>query len=357
MFNCSIQPKICCLLLILLLLTTGGCNINQTFSEDNNNQIKQQLGDRLKIIKQRGKLICGVSDQIPGFNFKEKNGEYTGISVDLCRALAVALFDEPSIVEYRNLNAEERFTAVASGQVDLLSSNTTWTLNRDTTDGLEFAPTTFYDGQGLLVGKNSNIEKLADINGKSVCVASGTTSEQNLAEQMRKLGLNYSPILFEDTDKLYNAYESNRCDAATSDRSELVARRVGFTNPNAHEVLDLVLSKEPLGAAIADGEPKWFDVVKWTTYATIKAEELGINSQNIDSYAQTNNPEIRRFLGIEGGLGADLGLANDFAKEIIQQVGNYGEIYDRNIGKPFSLKRGKNALWKNGGLIYSPPFR
>lgn len=344
------------ILLGLFLIATSGCTTQDTNSKDVQ-QPEALRGKRLELIKNRGSLICGINDQLPGFSFKESDGSYTGISVDLCRAIAVALFDDPTKVEFRHLDPESRFTAVASGEVDILSRNTTWTLSRDTSLGLDFPPTNFYDGQGLLVAQDSEITTLEDLSGKSICVPSKTTSEANLAEQMRKYSIGYTPVVFENADELYRSYEQGGCEAATSDRSELVARRSRLTNPDAHQVLDLVFSKEPLGPVIANGEPAWFDVVTWVTYAMIKAEELKINSQNIDSFAQTKNPEIKRFLGIEADLGANLELSPDFAKRTVKKIGNYREIYERNIGQPFGLERGTNALRKDGGLMYAPPFR
>lgn len=311
----------------------------------------------LNTVTERGNLVCGVNGQLPGFSFVNENGEYSGLDVDVCRAVAAALFDDPTQVEFRDLSAQERFTAVQTGEVDLLNRNTTWTVSRDTSVGMEFAPTTFYDGQGLLAPTGSGIQGLSDLEGKSVCVLSGTTNEQNLADRMRKLGVNYTPVVFEDVDALYAAYEQGRCGVATSDRSQLTARRAILGNPEEHEVLDVVLSKEPLGPLVANGDAQWFDAVKWITYALIEAEELGINSQNIDSFAETEDPQISRFLGQEGNLGGDMGLPNDFAARAIRHVGNYGEIYDRNIGQPFDLERGQNSLWTDGGLMYSPPFR
>lgn len=340
--------------LMVLMLLSGACG--------NSGQDSTQSGDsasssRLDTIKARGNLVCGVNGQLPGFSFVDENGEYSGLDVDLCRAVAAAIFDDPTKVEFRDLGAQERFVAVQSGEVDLLSRNTTWTLSRDTSVGMEFAPTTFYDGQGLLVTKASNIKALADLDGKSVCVLSGTTNEQNLADRMRKLSLNYSPVVFEDVDLLYAAYEQGRCEAATSDRSQLTARRVVLAKPDAHQVLEVVLSKEPLGPLTANGDSEWFDVIKWVTYAMIQGEELEINSQNVASFAETTDPEISRFLGTEGNLGEDMGLPNDFAENVLQHVGNYDEVYQRNIGEPFGLERGLNALWSDGGLMYSPPFR
>jgi general L-amino acid transport system substrate-binding protein len=347
-----INLKLSIIAVVFLLLISGCRNSKQI-----DNTLTNSNTGSLNRVKNRGNLICGVNGQLPGFSFVNENGKYSGIDVDLCRAVAAALFDDPSKVKFRNLDAQKRFAAVKSGEVDLLSRNTTWNLNRDTFEGMEFAPTTFYDGQGLLVTNASNIEKIEDLDGKSVCVMSGTTNEQNLGDRMRKLGLNYFPVVFEDVDRLYIAYEQGRCQAATSDRSQLIVRRAGLEKPEDHKVLELVLSKEPLGSLTADGDHQWFDVVKWVTYAMIQAEQLGINSQNVASLAQTEDPKIKRFLGTEGNLGKDLGLSNDFAWRIVKHVGNYGEVYDRNIGKPFGLERGLNALSTDGGLIYSPPFR
>ncbi len=315
------------------------------------------VSSRLDTVKNRGSLICGVNGQLPGFSFVNENGEYSGMDVDICRAVASALFNDPDKVEYRDLSAQERFTAVQSGEVDLLSRNTTWTISRDTSVGMEFAPTTFYDGQGIMATKASGIAALQNMQGKSVCVLAGTTSEQNLADRMRKLGINYTPVVFEDTDAVYAAYEQGRCEAVTADRSQLIARRVVLGNPEAHQILGVVISKEPLGSLVANGDAKWFDAVKWITYALIQGEEFGITSENMDTFEDSEDPQIRRFLGQEGELGADMGLPNDFAARVIKNVGNYGEIYERNIGEPFDLDRGLNELWTNGGLLYSPPFR
>jgi general L-amino acid transport system substrate-binding protein len=357
------------LLLALMLIAIGsGCtstnnpnnNKKNNSTLENTEETKEQATanqNRLATVMSRGRLICGVNGQLPGFSFVNEQGEYSGMDVDICRAVAAALFDNPSKVEFRDLSTQERFTAVQSGEVDLLSRNTTWTMSRDTSVGMEFAPTIFYDGQGVMATQASEIERIEDLDGKSVCVLSGTTNEQNLADQMRRLGLNYAPVVFEDVDLLYGAYEQGRCEAVTSDRSQLTARRSVLANPDANEVIDEVLSKEPLGPVVADGDSQWFDVVKWVTYTLIQAEELGISSQNISEFAQSQDPEVKRFLGNEGNLGDDMGLPNDFAKRVIKHVGNYEEIYDRNIGEPFELERGQNALWSDGGLLYSPPFR
>ncbi|BAU07939.1 amino acid ABC transporter substrate-binding protein [Fischerella sp. NIES-3754] len=314
---------------------------------------------RLDTIKNRGKLICGVSGQLPGFSYVKANGEYAGLDVDICRAIAAAIFDDPKKVEYRNLNAKERFTAVQTGEVDILSRNTSWTISRDTSVGLEFAPVVFYDGQGIMVRKNSNIKKLEDLQDKSICTQTGTTNEQNLSDQMRQKGITYKPLVFEDVNTTYATYEQGRCEAITSDRSQLVSRRSTFSKPDEHVVLDVVLSKEPLTPAVANGDSKWFDVVKWTVYGLINAEELGVNSQNVSQLTNSSNPEIKRLLGTEGDLGKGAGLSNDFVARIIKHVGNYGEIYERNLGKNSELKldRGLNKLWNQGGILYAPPFR
>ena len=353
------RNRVSSILLALLLVTLGnGCSSGSDVTEAGN-EATEEIGtnSRLGTVQERGSVVCGVNGQLPGFSFVNENGEYLGMDADLCRAVASAMFDDPNAVEFRDLGAQERFVVVQSGEVDLLSRNTTWTLSRDTSVGMEFAPTTFYDGQGILASNASNINSLEDLGGKSVCVLSGTTNEQNLADRMRKLGLDYSPVVFEDVDLLYAAYEQGRCEAATSDRSQLVARRAVLAQPDEHQVLDVVLSKEPLGPLTANGDSQWFDVVKWVTYAMIQAEELGISSQNVDSFAETEDPVIRRFLGLEGSLGEEMGLSNDFARRIVKNVGNYGGVYQRNIGEPFNLDRGLNALWTDGGLMYSPPFR
>ncbi|RAM52777.1 MAG: amino acid ABC transporter substrate-binding protein [Hapalosiphonaceae cyanobacterium JJU2] len=314
---------------------------------------------RLDTVKNRGKLICGVSGQLPGFSYVKANGEYAGLDVDICRAIAAAIFNDPTKVEFRNLNAKERFTAVQTGEVDILSRNTSWTISRDTSVGLEFAPVVFYDGQGIMVRKNSNIKTLEDLKGKSICTQTGTTNEQNLSDQMRQRGITYKPLVFEDVNTAYGTYEQGRCEAITSDRSQLVSRRSAFPKPDDHVVLDLVLSKEPLTPAVANGDSKWFDVVKWTVYGLINAEELGVSSQNVNQLTNSTNPEIKRLLGTEGDLGKGAGLSNDFVVRIVKNVGNYGEIYERNLGKSSELKldRGLNRLWNKGGIIYAPPFR
>lgn len=314
---------------------------------------------RLDTVTNRGQLICGVEGNIPGFSFVDQSGSYSGLDVDVCKAVAAALFNDPNAVEYRNLDSTERFTALTGGEVDMLSRNTTWTLSRDTSVGLEFAPTTFYDGQGMMVRANSGIQSLTDFQGQSICVETGTTTELNLTDKMRQAGVEFNPVVFQEANAAYAAYAEGRCEGMTSDKSQLIARRSTLPNPNEHVLMDVTMSKEPLGPVTPNNDSEWFDTVKWVTYALIEAEELGITQANVDEKRQSDDPTVRRFLGLEGDLGEGLGLSNDFVYRVIKNVGNYGEIYERNLGKgsQFQLDRGQNDLWTRGGLLYSPPFR
>lgn len=343
----------------LFLVTFLSACTNESQTDNQTEDTQTNTGQsRLDIVKARGTLICGVNGEVPGFSFVDENGQYSGLDVDMCRAVAAALFNDPNQVEFRKLTTDQRFSAVQSGEVDLLNRNTTWTMNRDTAVGMDFAPTTFYDGQGIMVQLASGIETLEDLAGKSICVLSGTTTEQNLADQMRKRGVaEYTPIASDNVDILYTAYQEGRCEAVTADRSQLVARRSVLINPEEHKVLNVILSKEPLGPVVADGDSRWSDAITWITFAIIQGEEFGISSQNITQFDNTEDPNIKRFLGLEGTLGQDMGLPNEFAYQVINHVGNYGEIYERNIGQPLGLERGLNKLWTDGGLLYSPPFR
>lgn len=314
----------------------------------------------LQTVLERGNLICGVNGGLAGFGNLEADGSYTGFDADFCRAVAAALFNDPAAVEFVPLSASERFTAVQAGTVDVLFRNTTWTLSRDTTVFLDFGPTIFYDGQGMMVRQTDPpIEGLDGLAGATICVQSGTTTELNLTDQFRARSIEFEPLVFDDIDATYTAYDEGRCDAVTSDRSQLIARRTTMQNPDEHTILNVVISKEPLAPAVVQGDSQWRDVIDWVVFATIQAEEFGIDSTNIDTFLETESPDIRRFLGIEGDLGVGLGLENDFAVRIIGQVGNYAEIYDRNLGPDtvFNLDRGPNALWTQGGLLYAPPFR
>ncbi|WP_263971111.1 amino acid ABC transporter substrate-binding protein [Leptolyngbya sp. PCC 6406] len=316
-------------------------------------------GSRLQTVLSRGQLICGVDGGIPGFSFVDESGTFSGLDVDVCRAVAAALFGDANAVEFRRLDSTERFTALSGGEVDMLSRNTTWTISRDTSVGLEFAPTTFFDGQGMMVRVDSGIASLEDFGGKAVCVETGTTTELNLTDQMRSLGVDFEPVVFQDADAAYAAYDEGRCEGMTSDKSQLVARRSTLPNPDEHTLLEVTMSKEPLGPVTVNNDSDWFDVVKWVTYGLIQAEEFGITSANIADFAGSEDPNIARFLGEEGTLGSDMDLPNDFMYQVISQVGNYGEIYETNLGSDsqFNLERGQNALWTEGGLMYAPPFR
>ena len=314
---------------------------------------------RLQTVLNRGKMVCGVDGSIPGFSFVDESGAYSGLDVDVCKAVAAALFDDPEAVEYRRLDSTERFTALTGGEVDMLSRNTTWTISRDTSVGLEFAPTTFFDGQGMMVRKDSGITTLKDFEGKAICVEAGTTTELNMTDQMRKLNVSFEPVVFQSRDASYAAYDEGRCEGMTSDKSTLISRRSTLSSPDDHRLMEVTMSKEPLGPVTINNDSAWFDVVKWVTYGLIQAEEFGITSKNVDDFTASEDPSIRRFLGVEGALGQEMGLPNNFMYRVIKHVGNYGEIFDRNVGKgsQFKLERGLNDLWTKGGLMYPPPFR
>jgi general L-amino acid transport system substrate-binding protein len=355
-----IFPRLLLLLPIGLTIGLTGCGDTADIPTDGKaSPAGPAGGGRLAQVLARGELVCGVSGELPGFSFVDQNGDYSGLDVDVCRAIAAALFDDPSKVEYRNLNAKERFTAVQTGEVDILSRNTTWSISRDTAVGLEFAPVVFYDSQALMVKAASNIKDLAQLKDKAICIQIGTSTEQNLTDQMRKRNIPYKPLVFEDVNTMFGAYSGGRCEAVTADRSQLTSRRTKFPQPNEHVILAEALSKEPLAPAVTDGDSRWHDVVKWVIYGLIEAEEQGITTQNLAEQLKSADPNRRRFLGVEGTIGKDMGLTNDFAARIVKHVGNYGQIYDRNLGSktPLNLARGQNNLWNQGGLMYAPPFR
>lgn len=346
----------------LLISSVTACADSPETTSDTGGSANQEAtsaSSRLDVILERGQLICGVEGNIPGFSFVDQSGEYSGLDVDVCRAVAAALFNDPEAVEFRNLTSSERFEALKGGEVDMLSRNTTWTTSRDTQVGAEFAPTTFYDGQGMMVRNDSGIETLEDMAGKSICVETGTTTELNLTDNMRKRDVSFEPVVFQEANAAYAAYAEGRCEGMTSDKSQLLARRSTLPNPDEHKLLAVTMSKEPLGPVTVNNDSAWFDVVKWVTFALFEAEEFGITQDNVEAQKSSEDPNIRRFLGVEGSLGSDMGIANDFTARAIAAVGNYGEIYDRNLGmsSQFQLERGLNALWTDGGLLYSPPFR
>ncbi len=350
--------QLCATVLLIGPLTACSSSAPSGSASPQANGTAQPKG-RLATVLNRGKLLCGVSGELPGFSFVTQDGKYSGLDVDICRAIAAALFDNPEAVEYRNLNAKERFTAVQTGEIDILSRNTTETISRDTSVGLEFAPVVFYDSQSVMVKKASGIKTLADLKGKSICIQTGTTTEQNFTDQMQKRGLPYQPLVFEDVNTTFATYVEGRCAGVTADRSQLVSRRVRLPNPDEHVVLSEVLSKEPLAPAVADGDAAWSNVVRWVVYALIEAEELNITAQNVAGQSSSKDPNVRRFLGLDGDLGKGMALSNDFAARAIKHVGNYGELYERNLGATtqLNLPRGQNKLWNQGGLLFSPPFR
>lgn len=317
-------------------------------------------GVTLAAVQERGTLICGVNSQVPGFGYVGADGNYAGIDVDYCRALAATIFGDETKVEFRPVTAAERFTALQSGEIDILSRNTTWSLVRDTELAGNFVHTTFYDGQGMMVPADSGLAALEDLAGGTICVQTGTTTELNLADVMASLGVSYTPAVFEDADATFAAYSEGRCDAVTTDKSGLVARRAILSDPSAHTILDVTMSKEPLGPMVRHGDDQWFDIAQWTVFTLIAGEEFGITSANVDDIkASATAPEVRRLLGLEGDLGLKLGLTNDFAYSVLKLVGNYEEIYNRNLGPdtPTYIPRGLNSLYTDGGLLYAPPFR
>ncbi|APX94844.1 amino acid ABC transporter substrate-binding protein [Halomonas sp. 1513] len=307
----------------------------------------------------RGAVQCGVSDGLPGFSSPDDDGEWQGLDVDVCRAVAAAVFGDAEAVRFVPLNAVERFTALQSGEVDVLSRNTTWTTTRDTTLGLNFTGVTFYDGQGFLVSSDLGISSAMELDGAAVCVQSGTTTELNLADYFRANGMEFDPIVFDTSEQTVGGFEAGRCDVLTSDTSQLAALRIQLDNPDGAMVLPEIISKEPLGPAVRQGDDQWFNIVKWSLFAMLNAEELGISSDNVDDMLGSEDPDIARLLGDDGNYGEGMGLEADWAYHIISQVGNYAESFDRNVGmdSPLQIERGINALWTEGGIQYAPPIR
>ncbi|SFP85812.1 general L-amino acid transport system substrate-binding protein [Bradyrhizobium sp. Ghvi] len=313
----------------------------------------------LKTIKDRGMLSCGVSQGLPGFSSPDDKGNWTGIDVDVCRAIAAAVLNDPTKIKFVPLSAKDRFTALQSGEIDVLSRNTTWTVSRDTSLGANFTGVTYYDGQGFMVKKSLKVNSALELNSASVCVQTGTTTELNLADYFKANNMKYEVIAFGTIDEAIKAYESGRCDVFTDDSSGLYASRLKLTNPADHVVLPEIISKEPLGPMVRHGDDQWFDIVKWTLFAMVTAEELGITQKNVDEMVKSDKPELKRVLGTDGNLGEQLGLTKDWVIRIVKAVGNYGESFDRNVGagSPLKISRGLNNLWTKGGLQYAPPIR
>lgn len=318
-------------------------------------------GDTLAQVKERGEVICGVNGGLPGMSvLNSETGIFEGMDGDYCRAVAAAIFGDDSKVKFTTLTADQRATAVQGGEIDVLFRNTTQTFTRDATWG-DFGPVILYDGQGMMVRVADGISTLEDLDGATICVTSGTTTEQNLADQMTWRGIEYTPVVAAEIDTVYTSYEEGRCDAVTSDRSQLAGRKSATADPSAHVILEETISKEPLAPLTAHGDNNWNDIISWIVYATIEAEELGITSENIGEFAGSANPVVARFLGETGELGSALGLENDFVVDVISAVGNYGQIYERGFGADSGIElpreAGPNALWTDGGLMYSPPFK
>src|SRR6202045_107492 len=313
----------------------------------------------LKTVQDRGMLSCGVGQGLAGFSSPDDKGNWTGLDVDVCRAIAAAIFNDPTKVKFIPLSAKDRFTALQSGEIDVLSRNTTWTLSRDTSLGANFTGVTYYDGQGFLVKKSLKVNSALELNSASVCVQTGTTTEQNLADYFKLNNMKYEVIAFANADEAVKAYESGRCDVFTTDVSGLYAERLKLANPADHVVLPEVISKEPLGPMVRHGDDQWFDIVKWTLFAMISAEEFGVTQKNVDEMAKSDKPDLKRAFGTDGNLGEQLGLTKDWFSRIVKAVGNYGEAYDRNVGADSKLQiaRGINNLWNKGGIQYAPPIR
>ena len=310
----------------------------------------------LQKVKDRGQVRCGASQGVAGFSMPDAQGNWTGFDTDFCRALAAAIFDDPKKIQLISLSSKDRLTALQSGEIDVLARTTTWTLSRDAGIGLNFTAVNYYDGQGFEVRRSANIKSVKELDGASICVAQGTTNELNLADYFRTRGLKYEVVAFENIDDVVKAYEKGRCDALSTDVSQLVSYRSKMVNPDEHVVLPEVISKEPIGPWVRQGDDQWFDLVRWTLFAVINAEELGVTQENVSEMLKSQNPEIRRLLGQEGKLGEALRLANDWVARVVRHVGNYGESFDRNLGK-IGVPRGANNLWTKGGLQYAPPIR
>lgn len=316
-------------------------------------------------VKAKGFIQCGVSQGLIGFSQADDQGNYSGIDVDFCRAVAAAVFNDPSKVKFTPLSAKERFTALQSGEIDVLSRNSTWTMSRDTSLGLKFAGVMYYDGQGFMVKKSLGVDSALKLDGATVCTNTGTTTELNLADYFKANNMKYQVVAIENNDEVVKAYLEGRCDIFTTDQSGLYSERLKFPTPDDHVVLPEIISKEPLGPVVRQGDDAWFNVVKWTYYGLLDAEEAGITQANVDEMVNSPNPEIKRMLGGKnddgsaGGFGTGIGLSEDWLHQIIKGVGNYGEIFERNVGQGSQLKiaRGKNALWSAGGLQYAPPIR
>jgi general L-amino acid transport system substrate-binding protein len=313
----------------------------------------------LKAVKDRGMLNCGANGTLAGFGLPDAQGNWTGLDVDFCRAIAAAVLNDPKKVKFVPLSAKDRFTALQSGEVDVLARNTTWTSSRDSSLGLSFTGVDYYDGQGFMVRKSLKVNSALELNGAAVCVQQGTTTELNLADYFRAHKMQLKTVTFATANEAVKAYDAGRCDSYTTDASGLAAERLRLGNPDDHIILPEIISKEPLGPVVRQGDDQWFTVVKWVLFAMINAEELGITQKNVDEMMKSTNPDVKRFVGTEGNYGEQLGLTKDWAVRIIKAEGNYGEAFERNVGQgsPLKIARGLNRLWNKGGIQYAPPVR
>jgi general L-amino acid transport system substrate-binding protein len=312
----------------------------------------------IEAIRSRGELLCGTSQGVPGFSFQDDKGVWKGFDTDICHALSAVVLGDPEKVRYVSLSSQNRLTALQSSEVDVLPRTTTWTLGRDAGQGLSFTAVNYYDGQGFMVRKSLGVKALADLNGATVCVSQGTTSELNLADYFRAKGLQYSLVTFGTPADAQAAYEGGRCDAYTTDVSSLAAVKLKFPHPDDFVILPDMISEEPLGPWVRQADDRWFKLVRWTIFALVQAENLGITQSNVEAMRKSDNPQVRRLLGVDGSLGQSLGVTDDWVVRIVKAVGNYGESFDRNLGDGSRLKlpRGQNRLWTQGGLQFSPPF-
>ena len=321
--------------------------------------VQPATAQTLDVIRDRGKLICGINPDLPGFAARDQEGAWRGFDVDFCRAVAAAIFNDAGKVEFKALSNAERLTALKNSDIDLLSRNTTWTMARETALGVNFAAVTYYDGQGFLVRSSLKAESALELGGKSICVQTGTTTEANLADYFRGKKLTYQLNAFPSADEALAAYNDGRCDAFTTDTSALFAERLKLAKPDEHVILPDIISKEPLSPAVRQGDDRWFKIVQWTHFVMLNAEELGVTSKTIEQAMNSDNPEIRRLVGLDGSAGTDIGLSSDWAARIIRLVGNYDEVFERNVGtgSKLGIPRGINQLWTHGGIQYAPPIR
>ena len=338
-------------LLIGLAVAVAVAAATITYERYDTRTLKRTIG--------RGEVLCGVNTGLPGFSIPDDKGNWSGFDVDLCRAIAAAIFNDAGKVRFVPLDAAARFAALKSGDVDVLSRNSTWTMSRETTFGLVFAAVTYYDGQGFLVRKALNVESALELDGKSFCLQTGTTGELNVADYFRANNMTYSAVELASLDEILTAYDGGRCDVFATDVSQLHAERLKLAKPDEHVILPDVISKEPLGPVVRQGDDQWFTIVKWTHFAMVNAEELGVSSKTIERAMQSEKPEVKRLVGTAGNFGEQAGLASDWAARIVRLVGNYGEVFERNIGtkSPLGIPRGLNHLWTMGGIQYAPPIR